>query len=82
MVECNGFREAPMSKKKIVAGKTETWESTDLVAKLFIALLEQDIEHNPQAIKPLDIKLAQRLSGLTKGMDVSPEEDLGDAVLI
>ncbi len=82
MVECKPFREAPVLKKNIVTAKTEARESTDLVAKSFIALLEQDIEHNPQDIKPLDIKLAKRLSRLTKGIDVSPEEDLGDAVLL
>jgi hypothetical protein len=57
--------------------ETEARETTDRVMASLIALLEQDIAHHPQEIRPLDTKLTKRINKLTKGIAVSPEEDLG-----
>lgn len=63
-----------------IMAETVTRETTDRVMASLIALLEQDIAHDPQEIRPLDTKLAKRINKLTKGIAVSPEEDLGDGM--
>jgi len=60
-----------------IMAETVTRETTDRVMASLIALLEQHIAHDPQEIRPLDTKLAKRINKLTKGIAVSPEEDLG-----
>jgi hypothetical protein len=64
----------------LVFAETEAHETTDPVMTSFLAFLAQDIARAPQGIRPLDPKLANRADKLTKGIAVSPEEDLGDGV--
>src|ERR1700684_525540 len=64
--------------RMLVMAETEQQENTDPGMASFLAFLGQDIAQAPQHIRPLDSKLAKRVDKLTKGIAVSPEEDLGD----
>ena len=64
----------------MVLAEAEAQEKTDPVMASFLAFLAQDIARAPQNIRPLDAKLAKRVDKLTKGIAVSPDEDLGDGV--
>src|ERR1700728_884658 len=66
--------------RMLVLAETEARETTDPVMTSFLAFLAQDIARAPQDIRPLDKKLAKRADKLTKGIVVSPDEDLGDEV--
>jgi hypothetical protein len=66
--------------RMLVLAETEAHETTDPVMTSFLAFLAQDIARAPQDIRPLDTKLAKRADKLTKGITVSPDEDLGDGV--
>ncbi len=66
--------------RMLVLAETEAHETTDPVMTSFLAFLAQDIARAPQHIRPLDTKLAKRADKLTKGIAVSPDEDLGDGV--
>jgi prlF antitoxin for toxin YhaV_toxin len=66
--------------RMLVLADTEARETTDPVMTSFLAFLAQDIARAPQDIRPLDTKLAKRAAELTKGIAVSPDEDLGDGV--
>jgi hypothetical protein len=66
--------------RMLVLAETEGYETTDPVMTSFLAFLAQDIARAPQEIRPLDTKLAKRAEKLTKGISVSPDEDLGDGV--
>jgi PrlF antitoxin of toxin-antitoxin system YhaV/PrlF len=67
--------------RMLVLAETEAArETTDPVMTSFLAFLAQDIARAPQDIRPLDTKLAKRAAKLTKGIAVSPDEDLGDGV--
>ena len=66
--------------RMLVLAETEGYETTDPVMTSFLAFLAQDIARAPQEIRPLDTKLAKRADKLTKGISVSPDEDLGDGV--
>ena len=66
--------------RMLVLAETEARETTDPVMTSFLAFLAQDIGRAPQDIRPLDTKLAKRADKLTKGIAVSPDEDLGDGV--
>ncbi len=66
--------------RMLVLAETEARETTDPVMTSFLAFLAQDITRTPQDIRPLDTKLAKRAEKLTKGISVSPDEDLGDGV--
>jgi prlF antitoxin for toxin YhaV_toxin len=58
--------------RMLVLAETEARETTDPVMTSFLAFLAQDITRTPQDIRPLQ--------KLTKGISVSPDEDLGDGV--
>jgi hypothetical protein len=66
--------------RMLVLAEAERREKTDPVMTSFLAFLGQDIARAPQNIRPLDTKLAKRADKLTKGISVSPDEDLGDGV--
>jgi antitoxin PrlF len=66
--------------RMLVMAETEARETTDPVMASFLAFLAQDIAHAPQDIRPLDTKLAKRVDKLTKGIAVSPDQELGDGV--
>jgi len=68
--------------RMLVIAETEVGETTDPVMASFLAFLAQDIASAPQRNRPLEVKLAKRMDKLTKGIAVSPEEDLGDGVSI
>jgi antitoxin PrlF len=66
--------------RMLVMAEAEARETTDPVMASFLAFLAQDIARRPQDIRPLDTKLARRVDKLTKGVIVSPDEDLGAEV--
>ncbi len=66
--------------RMLVMAETPEREKADPVMASFLAFLAQDIAQAPQNIRPLDAKLAKRANKLTKGVDVSPDEYLGDDV--
>jgi antitoxin PrlF len=68
--------------RMLVMAETEARKTTDPVMASFLAFLAQDIARAPQDIRPLDKKLAKRVDKLTRGIAVSPDEDLGDGVSI
>jgi hypothetical protein len=68
--------------RMLVMAETEDRERADPVMASFLAFLAQDIAKAPQQIQPLDVKLAKRMDKLTKGITVSPDEDLGDGVFL
>lgn len=68
--------------RMLVLAETEAQEPVDPVMTSFLAFLAQDIARSPQNIRPLGAKLAKRLDKLTKGMAVSPDEDLGDCLRV
>jgi antitoxin PrlF len=68
--------------RMLIVAETETRESTDPVLASFLAFLAQDIANAPRRIRPLNAKLAKRITKLTKGVVVSPDEDLDDRVAI
>ena len=57
-------------------------EEDDPVLGPFLALIAQDMAENPQKIKPLDGNLMKEIAALTKGVEVDPNEDLGDEDLL
>ena len=61
---------------------SEESEENDPVLGAFLAFLAKDMEQNPDSIQPLDANLFKRAEELTKGMNVSIDEDLGDEALI
>jgi prlF antitoxin for toxin YhaV_toxin len=66
--------------RMLVTAEMGSRETADPVMASFLAFLGQDIAHAPQDVRPLDSKLAKRAARLTKGVSVSPNEDLGDEV--
>jgi antitoxin PrlF len=60
----------------------EEFDENDPVLEAFLAFLAKDMEDHPDSIRPLDENLFKRAEELTKGMNVSIDEDLGDEVLI
>lgn len=68
--------------RMLIVAETETRETRDPVLASFLAFLAQDIANDPRGIRPLNAKLAKRIAKLTKGIAVSPDEDLGDGVII
>jgi antitoxin PrlF len=68
--------------RMLVTAETAVRETSDPVMASFLAFLAQDIANAPQRIRPLDVKLAKRMDKLTKGIAISPEEDLGNGVSI
>jgi len=68
--------------RMLVTAESEMPESGDPVMASFLAFLGQDIARSPQNVRPLDSKLTKRIDRLTKGIPVSPEDDLGEAVIL
>jgi antitoxin PrlF len=66
----------------LVSTLTPSYEESDPVLDAFLAFLAKDMEQNPDSIRPLDDNLFKRAEELTKGMNVSMDEDLGDEVLL
>jgi prlF antitoxin for toxin YhaV_toxin len=64
--------------RMLVTAERKELDRIDPVMTSFLAFLAQDIAHAPQHIRPLDSKLTKRMDRLTKGIHVSPSEDLGD----
>lgn len=62
--------------------RAETAEEDDPVLGPFLALIARDMLENPQKIKPLDETLMKEISALTVGIEVDPDEDLGDESLL
>jgi hypothetical protein len=54
----------------------------DVVVAAFLAFLAKEMRRDPRVITPLDSELTRRINSLTDGISVSPDEDLGDEVLI
>jgi hypothetical protein len=48
----------------------------------FYPCLAEDIVRAPQSVRPLDAKLAKRMDALSKGVVVSPNEDLGPQTIL
>jgi antitoxin PrlF len=57
-------------------------EREDVVVAAFLAFLAKEMRRDPRVITPLDSELTRRINSLTDGISVSPDEDLGDEVLI
>lgn len=57
-------------------------DRVDPVMASFLAFLAEDIAGAPERIRPLDSKLAKRMARLTKGVDPSSDEDLGDTAIL
>jgi antitoxin PrlF len=68
--------------RMLVTAETEVRTTADPVMAAFLAFVAQDITQSPQNIRPLDEKLVKRVDKLTKGILVSPDEDLGDNLLL
>jgi antitoxin PrlF len=68
--------------RMLVTAETEDHEGADPVMTSFLAFLAEDIARKPQSIRPLGAKLAKRMDALSKGIVVSPEEDLGDDTIL
>jgi hypothetical protein len=64
------------------AEQEQEQEEDDPVLAAFLALLAKDIEEHPEQLIPLDEELANRAAWLTRGMNVSIDEDLGDDPLL
>jgi antitoxin PrlF len=66
--------------RMLVMAETASQDKADPVMASFLAFLAQDIAKAPEQIQLLDAKLAKRMDKLTRGIALSPEEDLGDGV--
>jgi hypothetical protein len=54
----------------------------DPVLSSFMSFLAADMQRSPEHIKPLDAGVMERIGTLVTNVDTSPEENLGDEVLI
>jgi antitoxin PrlF len=54
----------------------------DVVVAAFLAFLANEMQREPRDIAPLDSALTRRIDSLAEGVSFSPDEDLGDEVLI
>jgi antitoxin PrlF len=68
--------------RMLITAETASGETTDPVMAAFLAFLAKDVARAPQDVRPLDAKLMKRVAKLTKGIAVSPDEDLGEDVSI
>ena len=64
--------------RMLVTAEPKDLKRVDPVMDAFLAFLAQDIADAPERIQTLDAKLTKRIERLTKGLHVSPNEDLGD----
>jgi antitoxin PrlF len=67
-----------VTAETVTSGKSRD----DVVVAAFLAFLAKEMQREPRAITPLDPALTRRIDSLTEGVSVSPDEDLGDQVLI
>ena len=68
--------------RMLVMAETRERERADPVMASFLAFLAQDISQAPQGIRPLDAKMVKPVNKLTKGVAVSPNENLGNYVFL
>jgi hypothetical protein len=68
--------------RMLVTAENELPERGDPVMASFLAFIGQDIGRSPQNVRPLDSRLTKRIDRLTKGVAVSPEDDLGDTMIL
>jgi len=54
----------------------------DPVLSSFMSFLAADMQRSPEHIKSLDAGVMERIGTLVRNVDTSPEENLGDEVLI
>ena len=54
----------------------------DPVLSSFMSFLAADMQRSPEHIKPLDAGVIERIGTLVRNVDTTPEENLGDEVLI
>ena len=54
----------------------------DPVLSSFMSFLAADMQRSPEHIKPLDAGVMERIGTLVSNVDTTPEENLGDEVLI
>ncbi len=66
----------------LVSAETKKRDECDPIMASFLAFLAHDIAQSPQTIQELDATLADRMDRLTRGMTVSPNEDLGGGDLL
>ncbi len=68
--------------RMLITAEPASVEKADPVIASFLAFLSADMTRAPQEIRPLDAALIKRMARLTKGVRVSPEENLGDEGLL
>jgi antitoxin PrlF len=68
--------------RMLVTAETKSREKEDPVLSAFLAFLAQDMEMNPDSIRPLDEARVKRIERLTKGVVVDLDEDLGEESLL
>jgi hypothetical protein len=54
----------------------------DPVLSSFMSFLAADMQRSPEHIKPVDAGVMERIGTLVSNVDTTPEENLGDEVLI
>ena len=68
--------------RMLVTAEVREDDREDPVFAAFLAFLAQDMEKNPDSIRPLDEARMKRIEELTKGVAVNPDEDLGEESLL
>ena len=66
--------------RMLVTAENVSQERTDPVIESFLAFLAQDMAKNPGKIRPLSAALMKRIDRLTEGIEIDPDEDLGDEI--
>lgn len=66
----------------LVTAEVPEPDRTDPVMESFLAFLAADMVSAPEKIRPLNKGLMKEIAKLTKGVRVSPDEDLGDEALL
>lgn len=66
----------------LVTADTSSRDKSDPAMEAFLAFLSQDIAATPHRIAPLDENLAVHIDELVDGVEVSPDVDLGDEVIL
>ncbi len=85
--EFNGEVEAHIigpGRMLVIAESEPRKKSTeeDPVLSSFMSFLASDMRTSPEHITPLNTDILDRISRLARGVNTSPEEDLGDEALI
>jgi antitoxin PrlF len=66
----------------LVMAEATAQERTDPVMESFLAFLAHDMTDHPETIRPLKAERARKIAKLVKGIEVNPDEDLGDVTLL